>query len=246
MPGSDFAAEFQAATAMAAENRHSEALAHLNVCLRLEPKSGEALLLRGVTYYKLDRALAALDDLQRAVKLLPGDARARSNLAVVLYEIGRLPAAREAAEAALALDPTDPTALGVRRQLEEDETQGTFWHQFPWLARHERLWTSVGLLLFALGIAVTVALAVVVPFTPPDPNQSNPLNASIPKTDSVSLTAIFGWLAVCSVSIVWLVVDMVDRRSRFLWLMPQVVCGICGAPWVPLGIYLWIGREKSA
>lgn len=40
----------------------------------------------------------------------------------------------------------------------------------------------------------------------------------------------------------WLIVDIMDRRGNWLWVLPQVLCGFCGCGFLTLPIYLLAGR----
>lgn len=45
----------------------------------------------------------------------------------------------------------------------------------------------------------------------------------------------------------WMLVDLVDRRKRFVWILPMLVCVFLQALHaLPLALYLFIGRETPA
>lgn len=46
------------------------------------------------------------------------------------------------------------------------------------------------------------------------------------------------------VSLVWMILELTDRRGNWLWLLPYILCCCCNAEWLPLGIYLMAGRQK--
>jgi len=71
---------------------------------------------------ELERTDEALPLTRRALELRPGDPGLQCNLAVVLLLTGDVQAAREAAEAALALDPQDSISKHLLRVIDEVAT----------------------------------------------------------------------------------------------------------------------------
>jgi len=79
--------------------------------VELDPDGVDGLVARGNvrTIFTLDWA-GARADLDRAVAVGPGDARAHRRRATLLYALGRLPEAVEAARTSVDLDPVSPDA----------------------------------------------------------------------------------------------------------------------------------------
>lgn len=44
-------------------------------------------------------------------------------------------------------------------------------------------------------------------------------------------------------SILWLILDIADKRTSPLWLIPMIICCCCGADWFILAAYLAVGRK---
>lgn len=42
---------------------------------------------------------------------------------------------------------------------------------------------------------------------------------------------------------IWMIIDIIDRRSSWLWLIPMMICCCCGFPWASMGIYMASGRN---
>jgi Flp pilus assembly protein TadD len=82
-----------------------------------EPASPEAWAQLGFALLFSDRVAEAESALQQAVRLKPADAVALGGLAVCAARLGRAGEALERANAALALDPSEPLARQVRAAL---------------------------------------------------------------------------------------------------------------------------------
>lgn len=99
-----------AATIQLAQNQPDQALARLNRALELAPEDAEARLARGRAFLELGQIPEAVTDLQQTVAELPNRPDAYYYLALVQERAENADAARDAAEHALRLAPTD-TAL---------------------------------------------------------------------------------------------------------------------------------------
>lgn len=75
------------------------------------PDHADALHLCGMTHYQLDQAREAEPFVRAAITLRPGNRDYRSNLGLILKEIGNSQEAIESFCAALAIDPDFPAAL---------------------------------------------------------------------------------------------------------------------------------------
>ena len=88
-------------------------------CLAADAKDWQALANRANAWARLEENARALDDYMAAAALNPGSANIKSNLAVLLKELGELELAGKLLEEALAADPAHVDAwsnLGVVRQ----------------------------------------------------------------------------------------------------------------------------------
>jgi len=92
----------------AALGRHSEAIADLQVAMRLEALPSPRYLIRCATSYeKMDEMDSALSYAQRAVELAPLQKMYRSELVRLMLEAKQFAQAQEAAYQSLKLDSTD-------------------------------------------------------------------------------------------------------------------------------------------
>lgn len=117
-------------------------------------------------------------------------------------------------------------------------------------------WTRVGQVLFVLCILTFVMWRVTNPVMPYTKGEALPegyrlvsnkdggflLRASIWGAASIFLL-IFSGIG----SFVWTFADLIDRKKRFVWLLPMFVCPfISGLHALPLGLYLFFGRETPS
>lgn len=97
--------------------RFGEALAVADAVRRGHPESADAVYLSGTVKIGLGRLDEAEADLRRALALSPRHAAAMSDLAVLLLSTGRSAEARPLVEALLEIQPGNPVALRLLRDL---------------------------------------------------------------------------------------------------------------------------------
>jgi tetratricopeptide (TPR) repeat protein len=102
---SNWAAENNLATALAADGRAADALPHFAAALRLNPSAPEIEADYGATLLQAGQTAAAVPHLLRAVALLPDFAEAQYNLGNALSQLGRFSEAATRYEAAHASEP---------------------------------------------------------------------------------------------------------------------------------------------
>jgi tetratricopeptide (TPR) repeat protein len=99
--------EFQSAVSQYNAGNLAEAAAQLEKLLPRVPKSFEAHELLGLVYAAQSKSHQSIEQLQIAVRLKPGSAAARTNLATGLLHSGESGLAEEQFRKALALEPND-------------------------------------------------------------------------------------------------------------------------------------------
>jgi len=108
--------QFQAANAAYESGHFPEAAAQLESLLRNVPESFEVHELLGLVYSGESQDALANQHLQKAVRLKPGSAAARTNLATNLLRMGKLEDAQAQLERAVALEPQN---FGANHNLGE-------------------------------------------------------------------------------------------------------------------------------
>ncbi len=101
--------QFQAAVAQYNAGRFAEAASELEDLLSRVPNNFEVEELLGLTYSALSQDAKAIEHLEAAVRLKPGLAAARTNLAASLSHSGKTELAGEQFRKALELEPRDYT-----------------------------------------------------------------------------------------------------------------------------------------
>ena len=105
------------AAALLRVHRLDEALADLDIALKLDPRSAHAYTNRGSVRLRMAEAAAALPDFDRAIALGSAFAEPHSERCAALLMLGQPARALESCNAALRLAPAHPTALSNRALL---------------------------------------------------------------------------------------------------------------------------------
>jgi tetratricopeptide (TPR) repeat protein len=61
------------------------------------------------------------------------------------------------------------------------------------------------------------------------------------KTGGVAGQLITYMLPIAAVA--WMIIDLIDRRGNFLWLIPGICCACCGMHWAILPLYIVLARK---
>jgi tetratricopeptide (TPR) repeat protein len=113
-PASDAAAIFRQALALHHQDRLAEAEAAYRLVIEIEPDHSESLYLIGVIYHQRGDHVAAVRQIDAALKVNPRNAAAYSNRGLALQELRRFDDALASFEHALAIDPDDADVLMSR------------------------------------------------------------------------------------------------------------------------------------
>jgi len=120
-------------------------------------------------------------------------------------------------------------------------------HSIPFIGNMGGAWTAIGWFLAALNLVGGLILVYMVIQTMPHVNPNNPDEAQqfILRTFGglVNLVRICGFGGMFGI-IAWTIIDVIDRRSNPVWLIPGVVCSCCQFGWLALPIYILAGRNK--
>lgn len=200
-------------------------------------------MLRGIALAqtgKVEQGIASLAEAKRDAATSPN---VHYNIGVALYRQGNQAAARNAFETALELDPkyADPKD-GLRVLTGEKSFSLSFdpgsIHRIQALAEGRRPWSAIGWGLVGLLIFWIVLAAIRPPI-------DAPTGSGLPlKQDATSILIVFGGVVLILSTWIWFLVDMIDRRSRVIWLIPMLIgCFLPGTLAIPLALYMAIGRR---
>jgi hypothetical protein len=121
-------------------------------------------------------------------------------------------------------------------------------HSLQFVANMGKTWDTIAWALIVVSLVVFVgSIALYMPLYAE--MFRNPENISRMSTMGLGggalsiVLQIVSWLATLA-SLVWMILELSDRRGNWLWLLPYILCCCCGFHWVVLGIYLLAGRAK--
>ena len=117
-------------------------------------------------------------------------------------------------------------------------------HVLPFMQGMTRTWNWIGYAFFAIAIAVGLIYIFAKPFGPNGRMMPGTTMQDIsPIKSPFAMFSIF--LHVFSVvsTFVWILVDIVDRRAKYIWLAPMIPCGAFGLHCVLFALYLGFGRQ---
>jgi tetratricopeptide (TPR) repeat protein len=219
----------------ASEGRHQDAIAAFRDVWKENPKDANTAMLLGLELVRAGEMNEGIRTLAEATQLDPTDARIWSNLAVARMQKGQTILAFSDAQKALAIDPDDPAAREVAQRAESAPPDVAA------LANREPFWTRLGIAITILGFCATVLVAAFPPIYLPTKSGDD----SGLRTDPRSQYIVLYWIFMGIVATLWMVLDILNRRARLTWLLPSVICCVCGVPWGPLGLYLIGGRRSN-
>jgi hypothetical protein len=111
------------------------------------------------------------------------------------------------------------------------ENMGTAWVVIGWVL------AAMSLVSMVWGLAVAFPMIQEMLNNPGAGPQPNMFNLGSPGQTILSWVSILGML-------IWMILDISDRRGNYLWLLPQVLCGCCcGLGFVTLPVYILAGRK---
>ncbi len=231
----------------------------------LAPEEPDAHHMRGLALARSGEGAAAVEALRTTRSLAPDDPKACYNLAVVLAGMTDAAGAREAAEATLALDsghigaqkiiaeldgvhlepatPRDQAPAATPTEPRPGYETGNE-HAFSFIERWGGAWTAAG---WALTLLSLVAFVLVLTMLGPQIPQGNVTADAVSAIEASPFfvpAKLLGLFALFAVP-VYAVLDLIDRRGSFLWLLPLMLCDFGGLGWIVLGIYMAVRRNPS-
>lgn len=119
-------------------------------------------------------------------------------------------------------------------------------HTIPFVENLGKTWVAVGWILALLslvgaigGIAIFIG-AMNAGMTGSAEATTEWINN---QTGMLWLTRIAGLGSLFGI-LVWSIMDIIDRRGNFVWLIPNILCSCCGFGWITMPIYILAGRNK--
>ena len=237
-------------------NKPHEAVESFQKAMALDPSGAKAPYNLAVHYYGSGQKEQALEAARQAIAADPAHASARDLLTRIEAELNIAPPAVPGAPTGPE-PPVTPAAFtpvgdatGYRQGYE-----GPL-HSLPWLENIAPAWTLIGWILtvaiLGLGIVFWIGfgpeVAKIVNVAMSNPNAAKAMQSNMPQGLHVLGIVI---LCIRLFGGVWMIIDLIDRRGPWLWLLPFLLCAVCGIctsfglESVTMGAYLLTSRLRK-
>ncbi len=109
----------------------------------------------------------------------------------------------------------------------------------------EKEWTTVGYIFLGLTVIVSLIWIFNNPLTPSGKAVSKGALPDVTlKATNFAFFTIVLHLFTALLSFMWMLADIVHRRSRFTWLLPYLTCCAFGQHFIPMLFYFLLGRKR--
>jgi tetratricopeptide (TPR) repeat protein len=242
--------------ASAQSNQPEAASEAFGEAVRLDPNSSKAHFNLSVHQYGLGQKMDSLESSRKALQADPSHAGARDMIARLETELG---IAAPAPTTQMVTPPSDgntpyggaPTQTPQNNPYYRSPYDAQAPQQqagsVPFVENMGATWTTIGWVLVGVGLVLAVASmatqwgTIMEAFSNPQAAQSrSPFAMS---SGPGMIFSLLGYIPLFG-SLVWMCMDIANRRGNWVWLVPYVLCCCCGLPYIPMGIYMLAGRNK--
>jgi tetratricopeptide (TPR) repeat protein len=232
----------------------------LRRAISLAPQNPKAYYNLAVHAYSQGQKAEALEMAREAVRLDSKHAGARDLVARVEAEMrpqDDVAAPRAQEPAAPTEAPGAPSQPSAPYQSPYQQPPGGYVrpgyessgvHSLQFVENMGKTWDAIGWGLVITSLVVFVASIFL--FMPlymemfRDPENISRMNMMGLGGGALSIVIqLVSWAATLA-SLVWMILELSDRRGNWLWMLPYIICCCCGFHWIVLGIYLIAGRTK--
>jgi tetratricopeptide (TPR) repeat protein len=230
--------------------RFDEAAEFARQTLEQIPDDPTLTMLRGLALVQAGRVDMGTSVLKMATELDPNNPEPFHNLAVALLNQGNAQEASTYAQEALRLDPEHEGAMRTLQACQAHPQEASFEASLPNSPRDNiessamsvrpgpddlpvhilhlgEAWTYVGFVLCAYCI-VSFTVLIFHPF----------VDEKGLRHESGAIVSFFLYVTSGLAAVIWTLIDIIDRREKFVWLLPMWVCGFAALPVLPLSLYL--------
>lgn len=238
--------------AAAQSNQPEAATEAFGEAVRLDPNSSKAHFNLSVHQYGLGQKMASLESSRKALQADPGHAGARDMIARLEAELGLAAPAPTPQMVTPPVDQNTPYGAPMQQQAPQnnpyyrspyDSQSPQQVGSIPFVENMGSTWTTIGWLIIGIGLMLTIASTATM-FPQIQKMMSDP--AAAQQASAFSGTSVWSILSYIPLlgSLVWMCMDIANRRGNWVWLVPFVLCCCCGFPYIPMGIYMLTGRNK--
>jgi hypothetical protein len=203
----------------------------------------------------------ATEAFRKALFLAPGDPRNAYNLAAHTFALGDYWQSRKIVVESLKDDPTFEPSKALLERIDAGDPEGTVEFSLPDIGKIEvervsqqshalsfmhgmdRAWTTIGWIFVGLAVVAGACNLIFQPLLAEAAKtgaKNPPLNL---KSDPASMLTILLMSLSGMASFLWMLIDVVDKRMRIVWMVPSVVCCACGMHAVPHALYMFMRRQ---
>lgn len=144
--------------------------------------------------------------------------------------------------------PVGQVPPGPQNPYMKEAYQGPI-HSIPFVERLGQTWVYIGWGIAVISLSAfifTLALYYPAISSWASSGSSDPkaLSDKLEHLQGVTILQILSWTGILGI-LTWSIMDLVDRRGNFIWLVPLVILSCCcGFGWLILPIYILAGRNK--
>lgn len=119
-------------------------------------------------------------------------------------------------------------------------------HTIPFVENLGKAWVGIGWLCAFGSLVAMVSYVIIVVSMVQTGNFNDPtaLEAAMKNQSGLMLLTQVSYYGSLLGILVWSIMDIIDRRGNFIWLIPNIICSCCAFGWLTLPIYILAGRNK--
>lgn len=250
----------QQATDKINAGQFAEALDLARNALVADPSNDEAKLIEAISLSQLGQTSAASESFAAAIRMVPGNAKARYNAGVHEHNIGNYALARQLLTETIQIEPGHTGASALLNRMpaaEQAAVPSNYPHPqapyqepagMPFITNMGSKWTTLG---WILGVAGLVMLGLSILNVLPYINEymsamSSGDQARIQAVGQKMSNPVLSIIGICVtiLTIIYSVMDLIHRRGNFLWLIGLIPCACCFVGFPMQLIYMALGRRK--
>jgi len=229
-----------------------QALNLLTQAKELDKGSPTTLMLLGIAMSRMNQPVSASETFEQALAISPDDPKLLYNYAVHLYSFAHRAEALVKVKHALEVSPDHRGSLELLRVLEGDSArpipqpatvvnlpragyeQAAGLHTILFIRKAPAVWSAVG---WTLSVAAfTCFVLAIIKFI-------SAAGSSADFLTTFTSGATYGWiqgLYMLSLigTVIFGVIDLIDRRGMFAWLIVLVLLPLIGLGWLALPLYM--------
>jgi tetratricopeptide (TPR) repeat protein len=233
----------------------------IEALLTADNGNADAHSLHGAILAREGEQEKSTEAFRKALMLRPTDPKSAYNLAAHTFAMGNNRMARDIvleslkddpdfAPAKILLDRIDsnaepgpvPFILPGVRQPQLEAVEGGEPHVLPFMRGMERSWTTIGWVFTGVALVAAIGVLIFQPFILIEVAKGENKSPISFKGDPGSVATIFLLIVSGVFSIMWMLIDVIDKKMRIVWLVPVVSCCTCGMHAVPHALYMLMRR----